>query len=132
MSPCAHVLAAPQVSLLEKHVGHIVVKGVDHEPFDLTDVAVSGVDALAAAYGHLARGDSVVGDGLRDPVTMSCPSSMAASLGPLAVSGVTIERRGGRQYQLGRRRLDRPIPVLIRVAVITSTELPALDRSHPI
>ena len=48
-------------------MGHVVVAGIDDESFHMADVAVGGMDAIAAAHLHLAQGDGVVGDGLRDP-----------------------------------------------------------------
>ena len=62
-----HFLAAPQVPLLEEHVGHVVVAGIDDEPFHMADLTVGGMDAIAAAHRHLTQRDGVVGDGLRDP-----------------------------------------------------------------
>src|ERR1039458_1905753 len=61
-----YFLAAPQVPLLEQHVGYVVVAGVDDEPLDLADVAIGSMHALAAARRHLACGDGGVGGGLRD------------------------------------------------------------------
>jgi hypothetical protein len=48
-----HFLAAPQVPLLEEHVGHGVVFRVDDEPLDFSDVVVGGMDVLAATHLHL-------------------------------------------------------------------------------
>src|SRR5262249_2315849 len=62
-----HLLAAPQVAFLEKHVSHVVVASVDDQPFDVPDLPVGGVNTLATADGHLAQGDGVVGGGLREP-----------------------------------------------------------------
>ena len=59
-------VAAPQVPFPGKHAGHVVVTRVDDGPFDLPGAAVGGTGALAAAHGHLAHGDGVVGDGLPD------------------------------------------------------------------
>jgi len=44
-----YFLAAPQVSLLEEHVGHVTAAGVDDEALDLADVPVSGLDVITAA-----------------------------------------------------------------------------------
>jgi hypothetical protein len=60
-----HLLAAPQMPLLQQHVRHVMAGGVDDQPFDLADVAVGGINVLAALHLHLARGDRVVG--LRAP-----------------------------------------------------------------
>jgi hypothetical protein len=46
--------------------------------------------------------------------------------------GVPYTRNTNPHDQLGRLRLDRPISAFMRVAVIMSTELPALDRINPI
>ena len=49
-------LAAPQVTLLQQHVGHVVVGGVDDQALDSPDVAVGGMDVLAAADLHFVQG----------------------------------------------------------------------------
>ena len=54
-----HLLAAPQVPLLEYHVGHMMIEGVDDKPLDASDVAIGGMDLLAAAYGHFALGEGL-------------------------------------------------------------------------
>ena len=51
--------------LLQEHMSHVVVARVDDEPLDPPDVAIGGMDLLAAAHGHLAQGEPVVGDGPR-------------------------------------------------------------------
>ena len=70
-----HYLAAEHVSLLQEHVGDLVAAGVDDEPLDLPDVAVGGMDVLAAAYSYLSGGKGVVGDGrgsASQPVPRHC------------------------------------------------------------
>lgn len=49
------VFAAPQMPFLEKHVGHMVVARVDDEPFGLPDLAIGGMNAIAAAHRHLTH-----------------------------------------------------------------------------
>ena len=58
-------LAARQVPLLEEHVGHVVAVRVDDQALDFPDVAVGGMDVIAAAHLHLIQRDGVVGDRLR-------------------------------------------------------------------
>ncbi len=60
-------LRPQQVPLLEKHVGHVAVARIHDDPLDPADVAVAGVDVLAAGYLGFPFGDPVGGDGLRDP-----------------------------------------------------------------
>ena len=47
------------MTLLEQHVGHVMVLRVDHYPLDRADEAVGGVHRIAAAHLHLARRDPV-------------------------------------------------------------------------
>jgi hypothetical protein len=42
---------APQVALLEEHVGHVMVAGVDDQALDQADVTVGGVDGFASVLG---------------------------------------------------------------------------------
>ena len=70
----SYFLAAPQVALLEEHMGHVVIAGVDEEALDPADVAVGGVDRFAAADLHLSQGNAVAGDGL----LQECPRWQAA------------------------------------------------------
>lgn len=44
-------------------MGDLVAAGVDDEPLDLPDVAVGGVDVIAAAHSYLSGGKGVVGGG---------------------------------------------------------------------
>ena len=37
-----HLLAAPQVTLLQEHVAHMVAAGVDDQALDLADSAIGG------------------------------------------------------------------------------------------
>jgi hypothetical protein len=39
-----------------------MASGVDAEPLELQDVAVGGMDVLAAAHAHLSEGKGVNGD----------------------------------------------------------------------
>src|SRR5271170_7162355 len=61
-----HLPAPPQVPLLEQHMGDVAAAAIDDEALNLADVAVSGMHVLAAAYGHLAQRDRVIGDLLRE------------------------------------------------------------------
>jgi len=49
------------VPLLQQHVRDVAAVGVDDQSFDLADVAVGGVNVLAALHLHLARRDRVGG-----------------------------------------------------------------------
>src|SRR5579859_6836401 len=40
-----HLLAAPQVPLLEEHVGHAMIAGIDDESLDPANFSVLGVDS---------------------------------------------------------------------------------------
>src|ERR1039457_7544142 len=62
----SYLLAAPQMPLLEQHMGYPVVARIDDEPLDKPDRAVGGVDMVAASHRHFAGRDPVVGDGLRE------------------------------------------------------------------
>jgi uncharacterized membrane protein YraQ (UPF0718 family) len=55
---------APEVALLQEHVRHVAAAAVDDEPLDPADVAVGGLDGVAAPHVHLPRRDDVRGDGL--------------------------------------------------------------------
>src|ERR1035441_6322021 len=57
-----HRLLAPQVSLIEQDVGHVVVAGIDHEPLDLPDRPVGGRHVLAAAHVDIAQRNLGIGD----------------------------------------------------------------------
>jgi hypothetical protein len=61
------VLATPPVPFPEQHVGHLAAARVDQETADLPDVAVDGVDVVAAVLRYLALGDDVDGLLLLDP-----------------------------------------------------------------
>lgn len=43
------------MSFFEQHVGHVVVTGLDDEPLDVPDVAVSGMNLFAPKHLDLAR-----------------------------------------------------------------------------
>jgi hypothetical protein len=49
-----HFLASPLVPLLQEHVGHVMVIGVDDKAFNPPDVPVRGMNVLTAAYLHFA------------------------------------------------------------------------------
>jgi hypothetical protein len=51
-----HISAAEQVSLLQQHVAHVVIARVDDKSLDPPDLAVGGIDALAAVHFDLVRG----------------------------------------------------------------------------
>ena len=59
--------ATPRVPLPEQHVGQLAAARVDPEGADLPDVAVGGVDVIAAVFLDLARRDDVDGLLLGDP-----------------------------------------------------------------
>jgi hypothetical protein len=61
-----HLLAAPQVTLLEEQVGHVAVARVDDQTLDQAYLTVGSVDGFAAAHGHLTQGNLVQDDGPRD------------------------------------------------------------------
>src|ERR1700689_5092459 len=61
----SHFPAAPQVPLLEKHVGYMVAARFHDQPLDLPYLAVGRTDRQVAAYVYLARWDGVDGDLLR-------------------------------------------------------------------
>src|SRR6478672_1323386 len=86
-----HLLAAPQVALLEEDVGHLVVGGIHHEPLHLPDLAVDRVHALMAIYLGLPQRDGVL-DHQRAPGSLAQP---AAGVVPGAGPGVP-------QHLLGR------------------------------
>src|SRR5690348_7831373 len=52
-----HLLAAPQVALLEQDVGYLLVGWIHHESLNLPDVAVHGVHALMALHLDLSQRD---------------------------------------------------------------------------
>jgi len=60
-----HFPAAPEVSLLEKNVRDVMITRVNHQSLDSPDVAVRGMDLIAATHGYLAQGDLVIDHSLR-------------------------------------------------------------------
>ena len=86
-----------QVPFLEEHMGHVVVAGIDDEPFDMSDRAVDGLDAVAAAHRYLAEGEGVIGDGLQDPGEIS-PSTDSIRRGLSTARQVLV--RGRRPHNL--------------------------------
>ena len=52
-----HLLATPQVALLEKDVSDVVSGGVREDSLDSADFTVGGVDRFTSAHLHLARRD---------------------------------------------------------------------------
>src|SRR5216684_1345073 len=53
--------------LPDQHVGHPAAAWVDEESADLPDVAIGGMNVVAAALFHLARRDDIDGFHFRDP-----------------------------------------------------------------
>ncbi len=51
-----HFSAAPQMPLLQEHVGYVLVGRVDDESLDSPDVAVGGMDVLARRTSTSPRG----------------------------------------------------------------------------
>ena len=51
-----HFLASPQVPLLQEHVRHLMVIGVDDKAFNLPDIPVRSMDVLAVAHLYFAYG----------------------------------------------------------------------------
>ena len=47
-------------------MGHVAAARVNDKPLDSPDLAVGGMDRVAAAHGYLSQGNSVVVDGLRE------------------------------------------------------------------
>ena len=74
--------AAPQVSLLEKDVGHVAGARVGDKPLQEADVAVGGMDMLAAAHSSMCgrpdRFRTVRDLGLVSP---GCPGGSGSSQG---------------------------------------------------
>src|SRR5262249_52511980 len=80
-----HLFAAPQVPLPQQHMRHEMAVRVDDQPFDLADVAVGGVNVLAALYLHLARRDRIVGHQV-------APRAAVAVVGPGGNVGGAVVR----------------------------------------
>jgi hypothetical protein len=70
-----HFLAAPQMPFGEEHVGHVMAVRVDDEAMDPPDLAVGGVDPVAAADLEFAGRDGVGGD-------LGAPVAAIAVIGP--------------------------------------------------
>src|SRR6202035_5087522 len=56
-----HLFAPPEVTLLQEHVCHVALRGVDNQALDLADLAVTGVHRLASLYADLSRREHVTG-----------------------------------------------------------------------
>jgi hypothetical protein len=70
-------------------VGHLAVAWVDAERMDLPDVAIGGVNVVAAALLHLARRDDVYGFLLRDPRDRAALDDRPARVSPAGGSSCT-------------------------------------------
>ena len=55
------LLAPPKVAFLEQHVGDVTLGRIDDEPFDLADLAVTGVHSLAPTNADLSGRELVAG-----------------------------------------------------------------------
>src|SRR6185312_7328791 len=69
-----HLLAAPQVTLMEQDVGHLLVGGIHHDPLHLPDLAVDRVYALMALHLGLPQRDGVL-DYQRAPAPLAQPAA---------------------------------------------------------
>ena len=69
------LLAPPQVALLEQHVGHMVVVGVDHQPLHRTDPAITGMHLVPSTHLHLPERHTVRDDRVQRIILKVCPAS---------------------------------------------------------
>ncbi len=58
------VLAAQQVSCVQEHVGDPAAARIHGNSGDVPDIAVDGIDRVAAAHGHLSGRLDVIGESL--------------------------------------------------------------------
>ncbi len=54
--------------LVQQHVGHLAITGVNDHPPDSPDFAVSGMDRPAGVHSHISQWNGVVNKGLTDAV----------------------------------------------------------------
>ena len=55
-----HFLAAPEVTLLQEYVGHMMIVRCDDQPLHVSDLPVHRVHLLTAAHRHLAQRERVL------------------------------------------------------------------------
>ena len=58
------VMPAPQVPLLEQHMRHVMIVGIDDKSLNPTDGAIAGMHMFAAAHLHLSRRHTIADDDL--------------------------------------------------------------------
>src|ERR1700691_2823594 len=107
-----YFLAAPQVALLQEHVSHVAAAAGDDQALDPADVAVGGLDLVAARHVRLTLRDGVSGDGLRDgPAAKAGQAAVQAThagantqavVGPVAHLARAVARvAAGSRYEPG-------------------------------
>jgi hypothetical protein len=116
------------MALLEQHVGHLMASGVDAEPLELPDVAVAGVEVLAA-HAHLFEGKGVNGDQLRRDTRPAAEAEhvMAPAGSSKLPCGSTALSAGSRfsNFAFSEYARQRNSPPLVRAAT-------AQVVSHPV